>query len=155
MRSIKPNNTRVSNDKATRRLNLEDEQFHVGDALASPRVIPQNHDFGSSRKTTKEHPDEMTMTARSKSYNNRSSMKNGRRSDRNDRSLKFGKSFLSKLGQRSLINKDNDPTELSYIKPWRITSNDGVKRYMGEVPVEDQPYTMLDDTDYVKRLKFE
>jgi hypothetical protein len=36
-----------------------------------------------------------------------------------------------------------------------IANQVGKERYMGEVSVVDQPYTKLDDTDYVKRLKFE
>ena len=148
MKGIKPINSKVSQNNATRRLNLEDEQFQVGNALASPRIIPEIPNFGSSRKSKKENPDGLTARGRN-SYNNAyntGSLKNGRKTDR---SLKFGTS------KSVMPLKDNDPRKLSYIKPWMIANQEGKEKYLGDVSVYDQPYTKLDNTDYVKRLKFE
>jgi hypothetical protein len=130
MKGIKPINSKVSKNNATRRLNLEDAQFQVGDALSSPRLIPEYPDLVSTRKINKVNPDG-SMSARGRNgYNNASagSMKNGRRTDR---SLKFGKSVPPQ--------KENDPRKLSYIKPWMIANQEGKERYMGEVSVNDQP----------------
>jgi hypothetical protein len=96
MKGIKPINSKVSQTNTTRRLNLEDEQFQVGDALSSPRIIPEIPDLMSNRKTNKVNPDGSLSARGRNSYNNayaytHGSMKNGRRTDR---SLKFGRSVM-------------------------------------------------------------
>ena len=55
----------------------------------------------------------------------------------------------------STIKKESNPFDVSYTKPWHITSGENQERYYGSVSQYQQPMTMLDNKDYIKRMKFD
>jgi hypothetical protein len=55
----------------------------------------------------------------------------------------------------STLKKESDPFETSYTKPWKIALGENQEKYLGFVDQYNQPITMLDSKDYIKRMKFE